>query len=130
MAAGQRSNFPYDLFQVKDYVANSPKFLARKTVYMSDENGLLIPEEVKVFLTYPFPNFDMDALSGTGIPVLVQTTVGNINCVVKQGRDPRCKKIFGWPQVRDALDVGVASTINIFDYHAPIQIELVIVLVN
>ena len=79
MAASQRSNFPYDFFQVGDYVGYPTSFLARKTVRMSDQNGLLIPVEVKVFLTYSSPNFDMDVLSGAGIPVLVRTTAGNIN---------------------------------------------------
>ena len=83
MIAAQRPNFPYDLFQEGDYVGNSPNFLVRKTVRMSDGNGLLILEEVKVFLTYPSPNFYMDALSGTGILVSIRTMEGNINCVVK-----------------------------------------------
>ena len=97
MAAGQRPNFLYDLFQVGDYVKNLSSFFAQKTVHMSDENGILIPREARVFITYPSPNFDMDALSGAGIPVLVRMMTGNINCVVNQGCDLRCKMIFGGP---------------------------------
>ena len=107
MAASQRHNFPYDLFQVGDYVGNFSSFLAQKTVRMSDKNQLLMPGEARVFITYPSPNFDMDALTNPEISVLVRTTARNINCVVKQGYDLRCKMIFGWPQVRDALGVGV-----------------------
>ena len=83
-----------------------------------------------MFITYPFSNFDMDALTNPEISVLVRTTAENINCVVKQGDHLRYKMIFGWPQVRLALGVGVGSTINIFSYHAPTQIVLVIVRVN
>ena len=84
MTASQQPNFLYNLFQMRDYVGNLSSFLARKTVHMSDENGLLIFGEAKVFLTYPFSNFGMDALCGTEIHVLVRINAGNINSAVKQ----------------------------------------------